>query len=90
MPNAVIRFNPDHSQCEITTPDDVEYGPEAVPEDLLILTSGDDGRAYIAAFGVDGLDPNTVYELTPVDTEVEEGELGEDDDEEEPETPAAT
>lgn len=87
MPNAKLRTNPDLTLVEIETPEGETFGPEVIEDE--IICKGD-GKAYLAAVGEhDCLDPDSLYELVKVETdierdvELEEEEDGEDVEEDE-------
>lgn len=88
---AIIRWNSDRTIVEVVTPEGTTFGPMAHDGDPQVLCTDDDNPtvpAYNAVIGeVDGLETGRVYRLVPVDTETEEGaelELGEDDEDDEP------
>ena len=91
--SAKIRINSDSSLLEIETPEGDVYGPLEFPEapddeteDPIFLVDEDNPEnSFIATVSAyEGLKPNTLYRLVPVETEVElNAELEEDDEEEE-------
>ena len=97
--SAKIRINSDSSLLEIETPEGDVYGPLEFPEpdnggdlgevaDPIFLVDEDNPEnSFIATVSAyEGLKPNTLYRLVPVETEVElNAELEEDDEEDEEE-----
>jgi hypothetical protein len=88
---AHIRTNPDESLIELETPEGIVFGPLGMPKDedgepaepiFLVDEDNPGGPAYIATVSAyEGLEPNCVYQLVKVVTEVETGvDLEEDDD----------
>lgn len=74
---AKLRFNADKTLVEIENPAGESFGPMEIPEDKIIMLCDEDepqNPAYVAVVGdYDGLAANTLYQLVPVQTEVEEG-----------------
>jgi hypothetical protein len=89
MPDAKIRYNPDHSLVEFAPPEGDEYGPIDYPDDdVVVLADADDpGNAFLAVLddGYEGLKPNTLYKLVEVPTLTEQVDILEVDDDEEDE-----
>ena len=83
--NAKIRINPEKTLFEVTTPDEEVYGPLELDEDPFAICA-DEGTGFLAVTGENdyGLEVNRVYQLVPVETEVElDALITEEDDEEE-------
>ena len=75
---ARIRRNPEGTEFEIITPEDVEFESdidpdEADPDYLVVMAEDGDPNKYLAVVGpYPGLEENTVYRLVKVDTVLEE------------------
>jgi hypothetical protein len=89
---ATLRYNADRSCFEVLTPEGDEFGPIEFPEDCISVLEGDAGPSYLVIHaGYDGLEPDTLYRLVPVVTEIQEPvELSVEDEEIEPEDGLAT
>jgi hypothetical protein len=76
MADATLRYNPDRSLCELqigTSEDDI-WGPLDASEAGHVLVDEETGKAYYLALTDDeGLASDTLYELEPVTTDLEEG-----------------
>lgn len=85
MADAIVRKNPDGSLCEIEVAGDT-WGPLDATEGGHFLYGDEDEIKYYVSLSDDGLSPDTVYELTPIDTEIEEvAEIEEEDEDDEDE-----
>jgi len=92
---AIIRKNSDNTILELETPEGVVFGPMEMPEEqdgepaepvFLVDDENPNGPAYIATVSeYEGLKANTVYQLVPVVTEVEQNAELEDPDDEDDE-----
>lgn len=91
---ATIRTNSDETLVEIETPEGIVFGPLPMPEGddgepaepiFCVDDEDPDAAAYIVTVSAyEGLKPNTMYKLVPVETVIEtKAELTEEDDEEE-------
>jgi hypothetical protein len=84
---ATIRYSEAGDEYTFEAPDSDIYFTEPVPEEgMIVLKDTDTGKIFLVVFSnyTDGdLQPNQVYELQAVDTEVEtEDEEAEEEDEE--------
>ena len=84
MAEAKIVYNPDRSRLAVELPDETEFEVQDLPEDGIDIFTGDDGNQYLAVFDQEfaGLEPDTLYQLVPVSTLVEEVEDFHQEDEE--------
>jgi hypothetical protein len=72
--SARIQYNKDRSAFEATTPEGVEFGPIDFPEDCISFLEDDGQPSYVVIHeGFEGLEPDTMYRLVPVNTAVEDG-----------------
>lgn len=87
MAQATVRYNPDRSICEVQSgesPDETWVMEIDDDEAGRILVDDETGKQYYLALSdEEGLAPDTVYELVPLETEVEEGVELEVEDEDE-------
>jgi hypothetical protein len=88
---AKISYNEDFSEFSITLPNGRDIGGDDVPESgIAIVDDDEDEMPYLAVLlnfddDASSLEKNTVYQLTPLDTDIEEGVEFEDDEDEEEE-----
>lgn len=81
--SAKLRYNPDHSAVEVTVGEEV-FGDDVAKGDECIIFPGESGNSlYVALEGsdIEGVEPNTVYELVKVTTILAEDSEIEFDDE---------
>lgn len=84
MPAAILKLSEDRSKLEVVTPEGEEFEVEW-PEDEVVVLEGDDGHNYVAILdGYEGLEPNTLYRLSKVETITEVLDDEDEGDEEEP------
>ena len=93
MSEATLRYNPDRSLAEVQvgpSEDDV-WSPLDATEAGHVLVDEESGESYYLALTDDeGLTPDTLYRLEPVEITVEEDvEIESEDEEEEEETSGA-
>jgi hypothetical protein len=83
MAEAKIIYNPDRSRLSVELPDESAFEVQDTPDDGFDVFTDDSGNQYLAVFDDDfaGLEPDTVYQLVPVATLVEEAEDFDDDGE---------
>ena len=85
---ATLRLNPNRSEMQAVFPDGDESDVFTECEGMVVV-SDDQGNNYLAVLDDSGgLEANTLYQLTPVDTLVEEVDELEEEEEEEEEDPA--
>jgi hypothetical protein len=86
MADAILRYNPDRLLCEVQIgmSEDDTWGPLDATEAGHVLVDEETGKAYYLALADDeGLTADTLYELEPVATDIEEGAEIEEAEEEE-------
>jgi hypothetical protein len=83
MAQAKLQYNPDRSLYGGELPDGTGFLEEYDDDAEYAIIDGPDGVQFLAAFDdpPDGLQPNTVYQLTPIETVLEEDVEFEDEDE---------
>ena len=84
MAEATIRYNPDRSLCEVQigTSEQDTWGPLDADDSGHFLVDEESGDLYYLALGdEEGLTPDTLYRMEPVETDTEDGVEIESDEE---------